>query len=190
MKEKAKKQYDDYNTNTLSGLNSTMGTALSEKNTATGDLDKLPYYQKVNAVKVAQAASDAAVAAKKIVDDKIARIEAIMKHMKDTGDGNKGTIADLTTAKETVDTEINTVTTGLNAVVVAAEASKLELDKAVTVAKEEFDKASTTWGELKGKAETALLGVKTPLEEVVALRVKVGEAAVTLKEAIKARDEK
>lgn len=110
--------------------------------------------------------------------------------MKDVADGNKGTIDDLTKAKEKVDTQINTATTGLDAVVVTLTKEKEELDKAVTTSKEEYDKAKTEWTELKGKAEAALAAVKTPLEDVNSLRGKVTEAATKLKEAKNACDKK
>lgn len=55
----------------------------------------------------AKAAWDLAIANEKAVNDKIARITAIMKHMKDTNDNNKGTIKDITTAKDNQNTLIN-----------------------------------------------------------------------------------
>jgi len=50
--------------------------------------------------------------------------------------------------------------------------------------------AEKTWKELKGKAEVAFNAVKTPLEEVNALRVKVTEADNDLKLKMKAFNEK
>jgi len=50
--------------------------------------------------------------------------------------------------------------------------------------------AEGTWKELKAKADTAFNNVKTPLEEVKALRTKVTEAHTTLLEKMKAKDAK
>lgn len=119
---------------------------------------------------------NAAVAAQKVITDKVARIEAIMKHMKDTGNNNKGTMADIQAAKEKVDSEINTANTGLAALKSAAEKEHGDLVKKVEDTKKALGEAETTWKDLKGKADQALLDAKTPLEEVGALRIKVTEA--------------
>ena len=47
----------------------------------------LDYYKAVDAAAVKLAAYDAAVAAKKVVDDKIARINLILDHMDKSGVG-------------------------------------------------------------------------------------------------------
>lgn len=86
-KTKAKKVMDDYDTNTVAPKKLLMDNAKGPRDTAYGKITDLAYYQAVNAAATKQAAYDAAVAAKKVVDDKIARIGKIQDHMDKSGVG-------------------------------------------------------------------------------------------------------
>lgn len=110
--------------------------------------------------------------------------------MKDGTKGDAGTIKDIQAAKEKVDAEISTANTGLKALETAAQTEHDDLVKAVGTAKTAMGEAEATWKELKGKADQALTNVKTPLEQVKALRTKVTEAHNDLLEKLKAEDAK
>lgn len=86
-KAKAKVVMDDYDTNTVAPKKLLMDNAKGPRDTAYGKITDLAYYQAVNAAATKQAAYDAAVAAKKVVDDKIARIGKIQDHMDKAGVG-------------------------------------------------------------------------------------------------------
>lgn len=86
-KAKAKKVMDDYDTNTVAPKKLLMDNAKSPRDTAYGKITDIAYYQAVNAAAAKQAIYDAAVAAKKVVDDKIARIGKIQDHMDKSGVG-------------------------------------------------------------------------------------------------------
>lgn len=81
-------------------------SALALKNTAITDIG---YWTKVDTRDKSSVIYQAAIAAEKIVTDKITRVSAIIKHMKDplSVPANKGTLLDITNAKSAKDTEIN-----------------------------------------------------------------------------------
>lgn len=95
-KGKAEAAATAYKSATLDGVETTKTTKENEKNTAYGKITDLAYYQKVDAQTTAKAAYDAAVTKNTALTDKIARVEAILKHMKD---GDKGTIPELNAKK-------------------------------------------------------------------------------------------
>lgn len=146
-----------------------MNSKKGEMDTAKTNISNLAYYEKVNAQTLAKTNYDAAEAKNTALTEKIARVEKILKHMKD---GDKGTIPELNAKKQTKDAEIS----GLGGLEKKIENLTTELkgytDK-VTSTKKAMDDAKGLWDKEKATADKALLDIKTPLEAVKVLRDKV-----------------
>lgn len=100
---KAKSVMDGYKSASVDTPKSNMDTAKGHRDTAYGKITDLAYYQAVDSRDKAKVVYDTAAAALKANADKIVRITAVMKHMKDAGNSDKGSLADLTKRKGDAD---------------------------------------------------------------------------------------
>lgn len=179
---KAKAVMDGYKSATLDGFESTMTSTKGTKNTAYGKITDLAYYQAGVTRDTAKAKYDASLAAWTANTDKVAKLDLILKHMKNALDGDKGTIADLTKAK----TDIDKVVSDTEKVIVDEKVKRDAFVKGVTDTKKLMDDAKAAYDIAKAASAKALLDAKVPLDAVKTLRDGVATAAGELKIAMAA----
>lgn len=87
--------YDAYKDPTWKNADAATTAKKGLLDTAFGKLGDLAWFQAVKKRDASKVAYDTATANLKVVTDKIARLTAIMKHMKDTNAADAGSIKDL-----------------------------------------------------------------------------------------------
>lgn len=173
---------DGYKSATLDGSETNMTNTKATKNTAYGKITDLAYYQAVATRDTADTKYKASLAAHTANVDKVAKLDLILKHMKDAGNSDKGTIADLTKAK----TDADGVVSATEKIIVDEKVKRDAFTKAVTDTKKAMDDAKGLWDTAKAAGAKALTDAKVPLDAVKTLRDGVNTAAGDLKIAMAA----